>query len=64
MVLRLSHRLTEKGESTLNNIEMDLKTRLEEEGTAQKAFAEQIGLLPPYVNRIARVLEHFSEKPF
>ena len=36
----------------LNNVESDLKTRLEKEGITQKELAGQIGVSLPYVNRI------------
>ena len=49
MVLLLHHRLIKKEEQMLpSNVELDLKTRLEEEGITQKELAGQIGvsLLP------------------
>ena len=48
----------------LNNIESDLKTKLEEEGITQKEFAGQIGVSLPYVNRITRGREQLVNKPF
>ena len=36
----------------LNNVESDLKTRLEKEGITQKELSGQIGMSLPYVNRI------------
>ena len=61
----MSHRLIEKGElMLLNNIESDLKTKLEEEGITQKEFAGQIGVSLPYVNRITRGREQLVNKTF
>ena len=61
----MSHRLIEKGElMLLNNIESDLKTKLEEEGITQKEFAGQIGVSLPYVNRITRSREQLVNKTF
>ena len=61
----MSHRSIEKGElMLLNNIESDLKTKLEEEGITQKEFAGQIGVSLPYVNRITRGREQLVNKPF
>lgn len=37
-----------------NNVELDLKTRLIEEGTTQTKVAEKVGVSLPYVNRIIR----------
>ena len=48
----------------LNNIESDLKTKLEEEGITQKEFAGQIGVSLPYVNRITRSREQLVNKTF
>ena len=48
----------------LNNIESDLKTKLEEEGITQKEFAGQIGVSLPYVNRITRGREQLVNKTF
>ena len=46
----------------LNNVESDLKTRLEEEGITQKELAGQIGVSLPYVNRITRGREQLVNK--
>ena len=37
-----------------NNAELDLNTRLNEEGITQTEVAEMIGVFLPYVNRIIR----------
>lgn len=57
--------LIEKGEQMLlNNVESDLKTRLEEEGITQKELASQIGVSLPYVNRITKGREQLINKTF
>ena len=48
----------------LNNVESDMKTRLEEEGITQKELAWQIGVSLPYVNRITRGREQLVNKTF
>ena len=48
----------------LNNVESDLKTRLEKEGITQKELAGQIGVSLPYVNRITRGREQLVNKTF
>ena len=48
----------------LNNVETDLKTRLEKEGITQKDLARQIGVSLPYVNRITRGREQLVNKTF
>ena len=48
----------------LNNVESDLKTRLEEEGITQKELAGHIGVSLPYVNRITRGREQLINKTF
>ena len=48
----------------LNNVESDLKTRLEEEGITQKELARQIGVSLPYVNRITHGREQLINKTF
>ena len=48
----------------LNNVESDLKTRLEEEGITQKELAGQIGVSLLYVNRITRGREQLVNKIF
>ena len=48
----------------LNNVESDLKTRLEKEGITQKELAGQIGVSLPYVNRIIRGREQLVNKAF
>ena len=48
----------------LNNVETDLKTRLEKEGITQKELAGQIGVSLPYVNRITRGREQLVNKTF
>ena len=47
-----------------NNIELDLKTRLAEEGITQTEVAEKLGVSPPYVNRIIRGREQIVNKTF
>ena len=47
-----------------NNIELDLKTRLEKEGITQKELAGQIGVSLPYVNRITKGREQIVNKTF
>jgi len=65
MVLLLSHRLTRREEQMLlNNVESDLKTRLEKEGITQKKLAGQIGVSLPYVNRITKGREQLVNKTF
>ena len=48
----------------LNNVESDLKTRLEEEGITKKELAGEIGVSLPYVNRITRGREQLVNKTF
>ena len=48
----------------LNNVEFDLKTRLEKEGITQKELAWQIGVSLPYVNRITKGREQLVNKTF
>ena len=48
----------------LNNVESDLKTRLEKEGITQKELAGQIGVSLPYVNRITKGREQLVNKTF
>ena len=45
-----------------NNIELDLKTRLIEEGITQTEIAEKIDVSLPYVNRIIRGREQIVNK--
>ena len=47
-----------------NNVELDLKTRLNEEGITQTKVAEMIGVSLPYVNRIIRGREQIINKTF
>ena len=47
-----------------NNIELDLKTRMIEEGVTQTEIAEGLGVSIPYVNRIIRGREHIVNKTF
>ena len=47
-----------------NNVELDLKTRLNEEGITQTKVAEMIGVSLPYVNRIIRGREQIVNKTF
>ena len=54
----------EEEQMLLNNVEQDLKTRLEKEGTTQKELAGQIGVSLPYVNRITRGRERLVNKTF
>ena len=48
----------------LNNVESDLKTRLEKEGVTQKELAGLVGVSLPYVNRIIRGREQLVNKIF
>ena len=45
-----------------NSIELDLKTRLIEEGITQTEIAEKIDVSLPYVNRIIRGREQIVNK--
>jgi len=47
-----------------NNIELDLKTRMIEEGVTQTEIAEGLGVSISYVNRIIRGREHIVNKTF
>jgi plasmid maintenance system antidote protein VapI len=47
-----------------NNVELDLKTRLNEEGITQTKVAGMIGVSLPYVNRIIRGREQIVNKTF
>ena len=47
-----------------NNIELDLKTRMIEEGVTQTEIAEGLGVSIPYVNCIIRGREHIVNKTF
>ena len=47
-----------------NNVEFDLKTRLNEEGITQTKVAEMIGVSLPYINRIIRGREQIVNKTF
>ncbi len=47
-----------------NNIELDLKTRIIEEGVTQTEIAEDLGVSIPYVNRIIRGREQIVNKTF
>ena len=47
-----------------NNIELDLKTKLIEEGLTQKEISEQIGVSLAYVNRITKGREQIVNKTF
>ena len=47
-----------------NNIELDLKTRMIEEGVTQTEIAEGLGVSIPYVNRIIRGREQIVNKTF
>ena len=47
-----------------NNIELDLKTRMIEEGVTQTEIAEGLGVSIPYVNLIIRRREHIVNKTF
>ena len=48
----------------INNIELDLKTRMIENGVTQTEIAEGLGVSIPYVNRIIRGREHIVNKTF
>ena len=47
-----------------NNVESDMKTRLEKEGITQKELAGKIGVSLPYVNRITHSREQLVNKTF
>ena len=47
-----------------NNIELDLKTKLIEEGLTQKEISEKIGVSLAYVNRITKGREQIVNKTF
>ena len=47
-----------------NNVELDLKIKLIEEGTTQTEIAETIGVSLPYVNRITKGREQIVNKTF
>ena len=47
-----------------NNVELDLKTKFNEEGTTQTEIAEAIGVSLPYVNRITKGREQIVNKTF
>ena len=47
-----------------NNIELDLKTRMIEEGVTQTEIAEGLGVSIPYVNRITKGREQIVNKTF
>ena len=53
-----------RGTMLRNNVELDLKTRLNEEGITQTKVAEMIGVSLPYVNRIIRGREQIVNKTF
>lgn len=48
----------------LNNIELDLKTRLIEGGLTQTEVAEKLGVTLAYVNRITKGREQIVNKTF
>ena len=48
----------------LNNVELDLKTKIIEDGITQTEIAEKIGVSLPYVNRIIRGREQLVNKAF
>ena len=47
-----------------NNVELDLKTRLREEGITQKELDGQIVVSLPYLNRITRGRRQLVNKTF
>ena len=47
-----------------NNIELDLKTRMIEDGVTQTEIAKHLGVSIPYVNRIIRGKENIINKTF
>ena len=48
----------------LNNVELDLKTKIIEDGITQTEVAERVGVSLPYVNRIIRGREQIVNKTF
>ena len=48
----------------LNNIEMDLKTRMIEDSTTQTELAEKLRVSVAYVNRITKGREQIVNKTF
>ena len=48
----------------LNNVELDIKTKIIEDGITQTEIAEKIGVSLPYVNRIIRGREQLVNKAF
>ena len=47
-----------------NNVEVDLKTKLIENGQTQKGVAENLGVSLSYVNRITKGREQIVNKTF
>ncbi|MCR5843187.1 MAG: helix-turn-helix transcriptional regulator [Oscillospiraceae bacterium] len=48
----------------LNNVELDLKTKLIEDGVSQTEIAEKLGVTVSYVNKITRGREQIVNRTF
>ena len=48
----------------LNNVELDLKTKLIEDGLSQTEIAEKLGVTVSYVNKITRGREQIVNRTF
>ncbi|MBQ9307957.1 MAG: helix-turn-helix domain-containing protein [Clostridia bacterium] len=48
----------------LNNVELDMKTRLIQDGVTQTEIAQRVGVSLPYVNRITKGREQIVNKTF
>ena len=48
----------------LNNVELDLKTKLIEDGLSQTGIAEKLGVTVSYVNKITRGREQIVNRTF
>ena len=48
----------------LNNVELDMKTRLIQDGITQTEIAQRVGVSLPYVNRITKGREQIVNKTF
>ena len=48
----------------LNNVELDLKTKLIEDGVSQTEITEKLGVTVSYVNKITRGREQIVNRTF
>ena len=48
----------------LNNVELDLKTKLIEDGVSQTEITEKLGVTVSYVNKITRGREQLVNRTF